>query len=51
MRTEPDDAAEIAGWAGVEHAINLLMEEIDRDIALIGVNTLEELNKELIHID
>ena len=44
-------AASIAGLAGVEHAINLLMEEIDRDIALIGVNTLEELNRELIHID
>ena len=44
-------AASIAGLAGVEHAINLLMEEIDRDIALIGVNSLEELNKELIHID
>ncbi|MDG2187010.1 MAG: alpha-hydroxy acid oxidase [Hyphomicrobiales bacterium] len=42
-------AASIAGLQGVEHAINLLMDEIDRDIALIGINNLTELNKQLIY--
>ncbi len=38
-------AAAIAGEAGVAHAINLLKAEIDRDMALLGINSLSELNK------
>ena len=41
-------AASIAGIAGVTHAINLLKEEIDRDMALLGVNEIDELGHELL---
>ncbi|MGB0573699.1 MAG: alpha-hydroxy acid oxidase [Hyphomicrobiales bacterium] len=44
-------AASIAGQEGVEHSIQLLMEEIDRDIALLGVNSIDELNTNLLHKD
>jgi L-lactate dehydrogenase (cytochrome) len=37
-------AAAIAGVAGVRHAIGLLKEEIQRDMALVGVNSLKELS-------
>src|SRR3989337_2503159 len=33
-------AAAIAGEAGVRHAINLLRDEVDRDMALLGITTL-----------
>ena len=36
-------AAAIAGEEGVAHAIGILRGEIDRNMALLGVNTLEEL--------
>ncbi|WP_395702484.1 alpha-hydroxy acid oxidase [Aquabacterium sp.] len=36
-------AAAVAGRAGVAHAITLLQEEIHRDMALLGVNRLDEL--------
>ena len=36
-------AAAIAGEAGVRHAINILTTEIDRDMAMLGVNRLDEL--------
>ena len=39
-------AAAIAGEAGVRHAIALLEGEIDRDMALLGVNTLAEMRPE-----
>lgn len=36
-------AAAVGEEAGVRHGIRLLKEEIDRDMALVGVNRLEEL--------
>ena len=36
-------AAAIAGGPGVHHAIRLLKEEIDRDMALLGITTLAEM--------
>jgi L-lactate dehydrogenase (cytochrome) len=39
-------AAAIAGDEGVRHAINLLREEIDRDMALLGITTLAEMKRE-----
>ena len=39
-------AAAIAGDAGVQHAIKLLKEEIDRDMALLGISTLEQMKPE-----
>jgi L-lactate dehydrogenase (cytochrome) len=41
-------AAAIAGERGVLHAIKLLREEIDRDMALLGINTLSEMQRELL---
>jgi L-lactate dehydrogenase (cytochrome) len=39
-------AAAIAGEAGVCHAINLLQEEVDRDMALLGITTLADMRRE-----
>jgi L-lactate dehydrogenase (cytochrome) len=39
-------AAAIAGEAGVEHAIKLLREEVDRDMALLGITALAEMTRE-----
>lgn len=39
-------AAAVAGRAGVAHAIALLKDEIRRDMALLGVNRLDELNQD-----
>jgi L-lactate dehydrogenase (cytochrome) len=41
-------AAAVAGERGVLHAIKLLREEIDRDMALSGINTLGEMQRELL---
>ena len=41
-------AAALGGVAGVEHAIRLLREEIDRNMALVGACTLPELTPELV---
>lgn len=41
-------AAALGGLAGVEHAMGLLRDEIDRDMALVGVRTLGELTPELL---
>jgi L-lactate dehydrogenase (cytochrome) len=41
-------AAAIGGERGVLHAIKLLREEIDRDMALLGINTLAEMQRELL---
>jgi L-lactate dehydrogenase (cytochrome) len=41
-------AAAVRGQAGVERAIDLLQEEIHRDLALIGVNTMDALGPELL---
>jgi L-lactate dehydrogenase (cytochrome) len=37
-----------AGEPGVAHAIRLLREEIDRDMALLGINALAEMRRELL---
>lgn len=36
-------AAAVAGEAGVRHAIGLLRDEVDRNLAMLGVNQLSEL--------
>ncbi|MDF1854413.1 alpha-hydroxy acid oxidase [Pseudooceanicola sp.] len=41
-------AAALAGAAGVDHAIRLLAEEVDRDMALIGINRLAEMQPEML---
>jgi L-lactate dehydrogenase (cytochrome) len=41
-------AAAIAGEPGVLHAIKLLREEIDRDMALLGITALAEMRRELL---
>lgn len=41
-------AAVVRGQAGVERAIDLLQEEVHRDLALIGANTMEELGPEFL---
>jgi L-lactate dehydrogenase (cytochrome) len=41
-------AAAIAGGPGVHHAIRLLREEVDRDMALLGISTLAEMKPELL---
>lgn len=39
-------AAALAGQAGVAHAVTLLRDEIHRDMALLGVNGLAELDRD-----
>lgn len=39
-------AAAVAGETGVRHAIKLLHDEIDRDMAMLGANTLAEITRE-----
>ena len=41
-------AAAIAGEPGVTHAIKLLRDEIDRDMALLGINALTEMRREFL---
>ncbi len=41
-------AAAIGGEAGVLHAVNLLREEIDRDMAMLGIRTFGELKREML---
>jgi L-lactate dehydrogenase (cytochrome) len=41
-------AAAVGGQPGVAHAIRLLRDEIDRDMALLGITTLGEATRELI---
>ena len=36
-------AAAVAGAAGVNHAIGLLLAEVDRDMAMLGIRDLQEL--------
>jgi L-lactate dehydrogenase (cytochrome) len=39
-------AAAIAGDEGVQHAIKLLREEVDRDMALLGITALAQMTRE-----
>ena len=41
-------AAAIAGVSGVRHAAGLLHEEVDRDMALLGISTLEQMRREML---
>ena len=41
-------AAAVAGQPGVRHAIKLLHDEIDRDMALLGIKALAEMRRELL---
>jgi L-lactate dehydrogenase (cytochrome) len=41
-------AAAIGGEAGVRHGIDLLAQEIDRNMALLGINTIAEMRRELV---
>jgi L-lactate dehydrogenase (cytochrome) len=41
-------AAAVAGVPGVLHGIKLLREEIERDMALIGISSLAEMRRELL---
>lgn len=41
-------AATVAGGAGVRHAIGILRTEIDRDMALLGVNRLGDIDRSLL---
>jgi L-lactate dehydrogenase (cytochrome) len=40
--------ASVAGEAGVLHAIELLSKEIDRDMALLGLRTLDEIGRDML---
>ncbi|ABC35108.1 alpha-hydroxy acid oxidase [Burkholderia thailandensis] len=41
-------AAAVAGEAGVAHAIALLREEVDRNLAMLGVNSCEQLSPDVL---
>jgi len=41
-------AAIAGGQPGVEHAITLLRDEIDRDLALMGIRSIGEITPELV---
>jgi L-lactate dehydrogenase (cytochrome) len=41
-------AAALGGETGVAYAINILSEEINRDMALLGINRLSELNPDML---
>ncbi len=41
-------AMAVAGQAGITHGIRLLFDEIDRNMAMLGVNTVEELDENLL---
>ena len=43
-------AAAIAAEPGVTHAIKLLRDEIDRDMALLGINALTEMRREFLTV-
>jgi L-lactate dehydrogenase (cytochrome) len=44
-------SAAVGGPAGVDHAISLLEQEVSRNMAMMGVNTLKELTPEfLVHV-
>jgi L-lactate dehydrogenase (cytochrome) len=41
-------AAAIAGEPGLRHAVKLLREEIDRDMAMLGIGSIAEMRRELL---
>ncbi|GEO14390.1 alpha-hydroxy acid oxidase [Microvirga aerophila] len=42
-------AAAIAGEAGVSHAVRILSTEIDRNMGLLGINSLREMSPDRLH--
>ncbi|PRD40613.1 alpha-hydroxy-acid oxidizing enzyme [Phyllobacterium phragmitis] len=44
-------AAAVAGDAGVRHAVSLLSSEIDRDMAMLGAASLDEINQRMLADD
>lgn len=45
-------AAAVAGAAGVRHAIQILHDEVHRNMALLGINALDELDASFVrHVD
>jgi len=42
-------AAAVAGVEGVHHAFRILQSEIDRDMAMLGINSLGELTPDFLH--
>ncbi|MGE8567860.1 MAG: alpha-hydroxy acid oxidase [Achromobacter sp.] len=44
-------AAAVGGQAGVAHAIHLLRAEVDRNMAMLGINSLREMNADLLWRD
>ena len=41
-------AAALAGEAGVAHALGILRQEIDRDLALLGCTEIASVNRQLL---
>jgi L-lactate dehydrogenase (cytochrome) len=41
-------AASIAGEAGLRHAVKLLRDEIDRNMAMLGISSLDQMKRELL---
>jgi L-lactate dehydrogenase (cytochrome) len=41
-------AAAIAGEPGLRHAVKLLRDEIDRDMAMLGIATLDQMTRDLL---
>jgi L-lactate dehydrogenase (cytochrome) len=41
-------AAALAGEEGVRHALQLLWDEVDRDLALLGVRSIGEIRPEMV---
>ena len=41
-------AATVAGDAGVRHAVKLLREEIDRDMAMLGITSFDQLDRDFL---
>uniref|UniRef100_UPI0028AD44F6 alpha-hydroxy acid oxidase n=1 Tax=Achromobacter sp. TaxID=134375 RepID=UPI0028AD44F6 len=41
-------AAAVAGQAGVAHAIGLLRAEVDRNMAMLGINSVSEMDTSLL---
>ncbi|WAI81389.1 MULTISPECIES: alpha-hydroxy acid oxidase [Achromobacter] len=44
-------AAAVGGQAGVAHAIHLLRAEVDRNMAMLGINSVREMNADLLWRD
>jgi L-lactate dehydrogenase (cytochrome) len=41
-------AVAVGGDAGVRHAVKLLRDEVSRDMALLGITSIQEMTRELV---